>query len=312
LFDRDLTVINEIDVGIGVKWIQLDDTGGRVLVGRVTGIDVYPLTGSDGGAPRVAIPVGGTSSLGCVFAMNGDLLVVASWDRTPSLSAWDLQSFRLIDEVPLPARGGAGYMLTPHPEGEVMAAVAYSGQSEEWMFWARFAHGRLRVYEQPEVFGVTLPCFHPTGREWVSHHERLGLCRMAFPSAELLGSVRPEEVFPTEDVFSYEMHFFRDDRFMVWQADLALYEFDLATLRPTRTILDGIDGMKFGEGGFFSGMSFRLAGGRLLTTDKLYDKGIRESVRTLRLWDASAFCGEITPTDSSRPYTRKLVDACCL
>ena len=119
-----------------------------------------------------------------------------------------------------------------------MAVIAYSGQSEEWMFWAHYARGKLRVFEQPEMEDIAFPCFHPTGREFVSYHERLGLSRMRFPSGELIASVQPEQAFPDnpEDTFSYHVHFFRDDRLLVWQYNLALYEFDLATLRPTAWI----------------------------------------------------------------------------
>jgi hypothetical protein len=237
---------------------------------------------------------------------------VASWDREPKLTAWDLKSSASIDEVLLPARGGGGYNLVPHPEGEAMAAIAYSGQSEEWIFWAHYARGRLRVFEQPEIEDVSFPRFHPTGREFVSHHERLGLCRMQFPSGELIASVQPEEAFPDnqEDVFSYEMHFLRDDRFLTWQACLTLYEFDLKTLRPTATVLRGVEGMTFGEDHFFSGESWLLAGGRLLTSDCHHDRSFKKRTDTLRLWDASELTGQVSLPDPARPYTKEMLAPC--
>jgi hypothetical protein len=211
----------------------------------------------------------------------------------------------------LPDRGGgAGYMLVPHPEGEAMAAIAYSGQSEEWMFWAHYARGRLRVFSQPEIEDVSFPCFHPTGREFVSHHERLGLCRIRFPSGELIANVRPEQAFPNnpDDTFSYDMHFVRDDRLLAWQCDLALYVFDLATLRPIATVLTAVDGKKFGEDRFYSGGSWQLAGSRLLTSDCQYDQGFKNQTHTLRLWEASELFGRPTPPDRARPYTQLLLE----
>src|SRR5262249_37759292 len=155
------------------------------------------------------LPVSGTSFQCCVFYSDEEVLCVASWDQKPILSAWNLRSSKAIADAALPKRGGGGYVLLPHPEGEAMAAVAFSGQSEEWLFWAHYSHGRLQVFEQPEISGVSFPCFHPTGREFVAHHDTLGICRMRFPSAHLIGSVRPEEAFPEkpEDVFSYGIHF---------------------------------------------------------------------------------------------------------
>ncbi len=200
-------------------------------------------------------------------------------------------------------------MLLPHPEGEAMAAVAFSGQSEEWMFWTHYAHGRLRVYNQPEIEGVCFPCFHPTGRELVSAHERLGLCRVRFPAGGLIVRAQPEEAFPNapEDTFSYYLHFSRDDRLLVWQENLALYEFDLATLRPTRTVLTGAEGMTFGENGFFSGQSWQLAGDRLLTSDTWYGEKFKNRTNTLRLWDASKLFGRVSAPDPARPYTKQLL-----
>jgi hypothetical protein len=221
----------------------------------------------------------------------------------------DLISGRPIAEAPLPDRGGGGYTLVGHPEGEAMAAVAFSGQSEEWMFWAHYARGRLRVYEQPEIEDVSFPCFHPTGRELVSHHDRLGLCRVRFPSGDVIASVRPEQAFPdsSEDAFSYDIHFLDDDRLLVWQQDLSLFEFGLETLNCRRAVLTGADGMTFGEDRFISGGSWQLADGRLLTSDCKHDQKFRNRTDTLRLWDASTLFGHASAPDPARPYTEQLL-----
>ena len=233
LFDNDLRQLGEIDLGAGVQWVQLDETGSRLFVGFYDHIDGYVTAGNISRAFGLAVI--GTSGQCCVFRSDQQVVCLTSWDKKPVITAWDLSSGDFIVEELLPARGGAGYMLVPHPEGEAMAAVAFSGQSEEWMFWTHYAHGRLRVYDRPEIEGVSFPCFHPTGRELVSDHERLGLCRLRFPTGELIASVQPEEAFPDtpQDHFSYDMHFSRDDRLLIQQCDLALYEFDLATLRPS-------------------------------------------------------------------------------
>src|SRR5262249_38308691 len=147
-------------------------------------------------APLFKLPVTGTSSLCCALRSSEQILCVASWDLQPKLTAWDIAKCTVTDEAVLPKRGGAGYDLVPHPEGEAMALIAYSGQSEEWMFWAHFARGKLRVFAEPEIEDVAFPRFHPTGREFVSFHERLGLCRMRFPSGELIASIAPDQAFP--------------------------------------------------------------------------------------------------------------------
>ena len=124
------------------------------------------------------------------------MLCVASWDDEPRISAWDLTSRRCIAEAPLPHCGGVGYSLVGHPEGEAMAAVAFSGQGDDWMFWTHYARGRLRVYDHPEMEDVAFPHFHPTGRELVSTHEILGLGRVRFPSGQIIVSILPEQAFP--------------------------------------------------------------------------------------------------------------------
>lgn len=131
---------------------------------------------------------------------------------------------------------------------------------------------------------------------------------MQFPSGQLLATATPEQVFPDNpEAFSFGNHFFRDDRFLAWQSGLALYEFDLETLRPTAAVLTGVDGMTFDEDHFFSGGSWQLAGGRLLTSDNQNDRKMENRTDTLRLWDASALCGPISQPDPARPYTQALL-----
>jgi hypothetical protein len=306
-FDNDLRQLDEIDLGVGVAWVQLNETGSILLVGFQDHINGYATVGNI--AALFRLPVRRTSGLCCVFKSDEQALCVASWDREPKLAVWDLRSSTTIAESLLPDRGGAGYFLVPNPEGEAMAAVAYSGQSEEWMFWAHYAHGQLRVFSQPVIEDVAFPRFHPTGSEFVSYYERVGLCRMRFPSGKLIASVQPEQAFPEnpEDAFSYDIHFFRNDRMLVWQCNLALYEFDLATLRPTAVVLTGVDGITFGKEHFFSEQSWQLAGGRLLTSDCHHDKKFKNRTDTLRLWDASKLCGQISQPDPARPYTQELL-----
>ena len=93
-----------------------------------------------------------------------------------------------------------------------------------------------------------------------------------------------------------------------WQEDLSLYEFDLDTLRPTRRVLEGVGGKTFGQGRFYSGQSWAMAGGRLLTTDREFDEDFRGATTTLRLWDASALYGPQVKCDPARPLTRKLLE----
>ena len=304
-FDNDLRQLDEAELGTGIMWLQLNETGSLLLVGYEDHIAGFATAGNI--VPLFKLAIRRCSDPCC--CVSEEIICVASWDREPMLSAWDIRSCSKIDQTPLPDRGGAGYSLVLHPEGEAMAAIAYSGQSEEWIFWAHYARGKLRVFDQPEIEDVALPFFHPTGRELVSYYERLGLCRMLFPSGQVVANVLPEQAFPDnpEDTFSYEVHFFRDDRFLAWQCNLALYEFDLATLRPTAAILTGVDGMTFGRDRFFSEQSWQLAGNRLLTSDSQNDQGFRKRTDTLRLWDVSELSGQLSSPDPARPYTMDLL-----
>jgi hypothetical protein len=307
LFDNDLRQLDTMDFGAGVRWIQFDETGSVLLAGYEDHIDGFAAAGNI--TPLLTLAAAGTTAPCCAFRSLEGVICVASWYREPKLTAWDSRSSTVIAEALLPERGGAGYNLVPHPEREAMAVIAYSGQSEEWMFWAHFAGGKLKVFGRPEIQDVAFPCFHPTGREFVSYYERCGLCRMRFPSAQLIATVQPEQAFldNPEDTFSYDVHFFRDDRFLTWQCNLALYEFDLATLRPTATVLTGAEGMIFGKDRFYSEGGWQLAGRRLLTSDCHHDKGFEHRTDTLRLWDASELSGKVSLPDPARPHTQELL-----
>ncbi len=288
-FDHNLRQLDDVHVGAGVRWVLLNKHGSVLVVCFQDHIAGF--AASDDMAPLFNLPMVGDSSH-CAFWSDEQVLCVTSWDLEPKLTAWNLADSRIIDEAVLPDRGGEGYNVVAHPEGEAMALIAYSGQSEEWLFWAHYAGGRLRVFDKPEIEDVAYPCFHPTGREFVSYHERLGLCRMRFPSGELIASIAPEEAFPDnpDDTFAYGVHFFRDDRFLAWQTCLALYQFDLATLRPISAVLTGVAGKEFGADRFYSEASWQLADGRLLTSDCQHNPGFTRRIDTLRLWDVCPNC----------------------
>jgi hypothetical protein len=93
----------------------------------------------------------------------------------------------------------------------------------------------------------------------------------------------------------------------VWQQNLALYELDFMTLRPVRAVLTGAEGMIYGKDRFFSEESWRLAGGRLLTSDSWHDAKFRSRTDTLRLWDASALFGHLSAPDPACPHTKQLL-----
>jgi hypothetical protein len=311
LFDDGLREVARLDVGSRAQSVQLNDDGSLLVVGVGDAIEAYDLGRGGKRARALTLPVRGAWSVWpCAFVRDEPVVCVASWDREPVLGAYDLRSGELRAEHPLPKRGGEGYWLVRHPEGEAMAAVAYSGQGEEWMFWAHYRAGRLRVFETPEIRDVSLPNFDPAGGEFLSHHESLGLCRMRFPGGELIGSVRHEEAFPENpgDQFGYDVHYLDAGRVLVWQTCLALYEFDLDTMRPTRRVLGGVEGKTFGRGGFFSGQSWPMAGNRLLTSDRQFDEDFRGARTTLRLWDASALYGPQAKCDPARPFTGKLLE----
>ena len=309
LFDDDLRQLDEIEFEDGAEWVKLDESGSQLLVGHESHIDAYTTLGNFSHSFRLAAP--GTSTVDCcVFKSDERVLCVASLDKTAKLSAWDIASRAIIAEKPLPCGNwAAGYELVSHPEGEAMVVAAYSGQSEELAVWAHYARGCLKVYDSPQIADVAIPCFHPTGREFVSHHETLGLCRVRFPTGELITSVPWQYAFPDNPdyEFSYQALFSRDDRVLVWQAQFALYEFDLDTLLPVRTVLAGADGKTFGEHGFYSGSCWRMAGNRLLTSDYQHEPSA-DSLETLRLWDASSLFGPMSRPDLvARPYTTQLL-----
>jgi len=307
LLDDNLEQLVTLALPPNIEWLQLNDDASLLLVGYDDHVAGYAVGHAI--SRSLTLPVAGTSYLPCVFSRDEPVVCIASWYRDLVLTAYDLLSGKVVAEHPLPARGGEGYSLVPHPEGEAMAAIAFSGNSEDWLFWAHYRDGRLRVFDRPEIRDVSLPQFHPRGGEFVSHHEQLGLCRMRFPSGELIASVQPEDAFPDDpdDDFGYDVHYLGNDRILAWQTDLALYEFDLGTLRPLRRVLSGVDGKTFGENGFFSGPSWALAGRRLLTSDRQFDATIRTATETLRLWGASELCVQPVTPDPERPFTKQLL-----
>lgn len=293
-------------MGAGLQWIQLNESGFLLVAGFADHVSGFSTAGNL--TPVFRLPIGNSTDR-CLIQSENQTICIALHDCAPRLSLWNFASAKKIDEVLIPDRDGAGYCLVPHPEDQALAVVGYSGNSEEWMYWAHLANNKLRLFHKPVLEDVAFPCFHPSGREFVSYYERCGLCRGSFPSAELLATASPEVAFPDnpEDTYSYDFHFFRNDRFLGWQTNLALYEFDLETLTPTAKVLKGVDGLEFGEDRLFSKQSWQLAGCRLLTSESHYDVGFKNVRYTLRLWDAAALSGEFAQPDPTASLTAQLL-----
>jgi hypothetical protein len=308
-----LSLAGAFDLGRGVTWVALDPRAERLAVGFATHIELYEFPTF---RPVARLDVVRASN--CIFLDHGRSLCTAGEGRGPSgigmqLELWDRATPRAVAWEPLPRRG-YDYMLFPHPEGEVVAAVAFSGQHEEWMFWAHCGDGRVRVFEQAKIQDVPLPCFHPAGDEFLAVHEQLGLCRMRFPCGDVIDSLLPENAFPDEDGidpedrhFGYDMCYVSDDSALIHDTDRGLYRLELDPLNVADPVLTHIDGAAVGLDGFFLS-GFQCLSGKLLLTTELH-VGTRFSGLTwgLRLWDASSLFGPLTGPDRRHPNTAALI-----
>src|SRR5690242_10995891 len=65
LFDNDLRQLDEIDLGSGTAWVQLDESGALLLVGFSSQIRGYATAGNI--SRSFELPISGTSSRCCAF-----------------------------------------------------------------------------------------------------------------------------------------------------------------------------------------------------------------------------------------------------
>jgi hypothetical protein len=306
-----LDVAATAEVGRDVRWVSFAPSDNLLLVGFPTSIHAFNL-------PDL-IPTGqvipSVETHGCVFSGGGTLLCTAGESRSGyDAQLWDVLAGRLVKTQSLPFRSSfQGYHLLPHPEAQIAAAVAFSGQSEEWMYWVDCAPDTFRVYNEPEIEGVPLPCFHPAGSEFLSAHESLGLCRMRFPTGEVIGSVQPGDAFPPEPGadpedrhFGYDICYLSDNSALVQDEEAGLYRVDLETMRIVDPVLAEIEGHRLGRDTIFLGGFHQVPGQRLLTREFRYTPKFESRPTTLRLWDASSLFGPLQTTSPDCAFTQLL------
>jgi len=242
---------------------------------------------------------------GCVFSGDGRLLWVAS---RPGLLVLDVDSNRVVASDPLEFLhrewGPSDFLLSRHPEGEVVAVWAASGpEVPTHLYWSRLDRGLLEIYRQPCLHRVGTPAFHPSGCEFLTLPDDGSLVRYRFPDCAILGTLYEEDAFGEEDgepvdQFAGEVFYVSDNRALVISNE------------ETRALLLDVSSMQILDEVAFEGC---LPSRRPLLvafcppSDLWTTNFTGKKMRTVQLWDIRNLVSTTSPPDPSRPLTAQLV-----
>ncbi|MEG4347556.1 hypothetical protein QUB70_30400 [Microcoleus sp. A003_D6] len=138
-------------------------------------------------------------------------------------SSWQIQR-KLLLKDPI---GGSTFSFHPHPENQILALWACSGQHGQQVYWLYDDGTTIHTVEIPCHYDIGLPEFHPAGSEFlVVHGCGRQISRFSFPDCNLIGIC--EWPWPdSDDGFHYYMCYLSDDRILVNTDEGLLYLIDI-------------------------------------------------------------------------------------
>jgi hypothetical protein len=87
-----------------------------------------------------------------------------------------------------------GFVLVPHPSGQVLGVWIGAGQDGQFLYWARLADGLLRVDAEAILAWTSPLMFHSSGREFLTTSWEDGLFRRhRYPGCEVIGELSNED-----------------------------------------------------------------------------------------------------------------------
>ncbi|MEG4348388.1 hypothetical protein QUA74_01425 [Microcoleus sp. LAD1_D3] len=138
-------------------------------------------------------------------------------------NSWQIQGkFLLKDPF-----GGSTFSFCPHPENQILALWAASGQNGQQIYWLYDDGVTIHGVEIPFPDVTGPPEFHPAGGEFlVLNSCERQLSRLSFPDCNLIGIC--EWPWPdADDGFGYHMCYLSDERVLINTGNGRMYLIDI-------------------------------------------------------------------------------------
>lgn len=153
----------------------------------------------------------------CMKLIEGEEVEIEIRDT----NSWQIQR-QLLLEDPF---GWSSFSFHPHPENQILALSAASGQNEQQIYWLYDDGTEIHAVEIPFPDDAAPPEFHPAGSEFVIVHDcGRQISRFSFPECNLLGIC---EWPHADDGFGYYMCYLSDDRILVNTDEGLMYLIDI-------------------------------------------------------------------------------------
>jgi hypothetical protein len=124
----------------------------------------------------------------CVFSRDGRFLWTVG---TPSEDAADVHCYDARTSNAIghrrfkPFVAGCGFVLTLHPQEDLLGLWACGGPDELWNYWLRLTAGGIELQHQPELDGWTPPAFNSRGDRFAALNG-YDLAAFSFPECQNL------------------------------------------------------------------------------------------------------------------------------
>jgi hypothetical protein len=139
------------------------------------------------------------------FSRDGRVLwtVGSPSDDVAVIRCYEARSLAVVGEHRFkPAIGGCGFILTVHPQQDVLGLWVVGGPDHVWNYWIRLTTSGIDLQHQPELDGATPPCFDGRGDRFAVLNED-DVRAFSFPACQpVSGPVTPPD---EEDAWAESM-----------------------------------------------------------------------------------------------------------
>lgn len=148
-------------------------------------------------------------------------------------SSWQIQR-KLLLKDPI---GWSSFTFYPHPENQILALWAASGQNGQQIYWLYDDGIKIHAVEVACLADTSPPEFHPAGSEFLVLDDcQRELSRFSFPDCNLLGQCKwpwPD----LDDGFDYSMCYLSDDRILISSNEGRMYLIDLDRMQISEEVI---------------------------------------------------------------------------
>jgi hypothetical protein len=169
LADIDRSELRTIKLSEPARHVAIDSRGESLaIVSASHKLQVLGLESSTFGheLARLEAPVYDV----CAFSRDDSLLWTVGLlpDDTAEIYCYDSRSWEIIGRHRFrPLIGGCGFILTIHPQEDLVGLWACGGPDEIWNYWIRLTTAGIELQHQQELDGSTAPCFNTRGDRFV-------------------------------------------------------------------------------------------------------------------------------------------------